>query len=129
MDYIIMENGEKILLETQQKVTIQRTVDIYKQYRKELGLTQSELGKRAGISQPNITRFESGNYNPSLEFLVKIAGAMGKKVIVTLEDYSGASSNARRYFEDRRTVFCPAAKVVLSNQTGREPGSGNQLSG
>ena len=56
-----MENGEKILLETQQKVTIQRTVDIYKQYRKELGLTQSELGKRAGISQPNITRFESGN--------------------------------------------------------------------
>ena len=86
MDYIIMENGEKILLETQQKVTLQRTVDIYKQYRKELGLTQSELGKRAGISQPNITRFESGNYNPSLEFLVKIAGAMGKKVKVTLED-------------------------------------------
>ena len=86
MDYIIMENGEKILLETQQKVTIQRTVDIYKQYRKELGLTQSELGKRAGISQPNITRFESGNYNPSLEFLVKIAGAMGKKVKVTRED-------------------------------------------
>ena len=86
MDYIIMENGEKILLETQQKVTIQRTVDIYKQYRKEVGLTQSELGKRAGISQPNITRFESGNYNPSLEFLVKIAGAMGKKVKVTLED-------------------------------------------
>ncbi len=86
MDYIIMENGEKILLETQQKVMIQRTVDIYKQYRKELGLTQSELGKRAGISQPNITRFESGNYNPSLEFLVKIAGAMGKKVKVTLED-------------------------------------------
>ena len=86
MDYIIMENGEKILLETQQKVTIQQTVDIYKQYRKELGLTQSELGKRAGISQPNITRFESGNYNPSLEFLVKIAGALGKKVKVTLED-------------------------------------------
>ena len=86
MDYIIMENGEKILLETQQKVTIQQTVDIYKQYRKELGLTQSELGKRAGISQPNITRFESGNYNPSLEFLVKIAGAMGQKVKVTLED-------------------------------------------
>ena len=86
MDYIIMENGEKILLETQQKVTIQRTVDIYKQYRKELGLTQSELGKRAGISQPNIARFESGNYNPSLLFLVKIAGAMGKKAKVTLED-------------------------------------------
>ncbi len=73
----LWKTEKKILLETQQKVTIQRTVDIYKQYRKELGLTQSELGKRAGISQPNITRFESGNYNPSLEFLVKIAGAIG----------------------------------------------------
>ena len=90
MDYIIMENGEKILLETQQKVTIQRTVDIYKQYRKELGLTQSELGNVPVYSQPNITRFESGNYNPSLEFLVKIAGAMGKKVKLLWKINQGA---------------------------------------
>ena len=52
MDYIIMENGEKILLETQQKVTIQRTVDIYKQYRKELGLTQSELPLSVPLTGP-----------------------------------------------------------------------------
>ena len=86
MDHIIMEDGENVLLEPRKNLTIERTVDIYKQYRKELGLTQSELGKRAGISQPNITRFESGNYNTSLEFVVKIGGAMGKKVKVTLED-------------------------------------------
>lgn len=86
MDYMITANGEKILAEEQQQNTRQRTVDLFRQYRKELGLTQSELGKRAGISQPNVTRFESGNYNPSLEFMVKIAGAMGKQVKVTLED-------------------------------------------
>lgn len=45
-----------------------------------------ELGRKAGISQPNITRFESGSYNPSLDFMVKIAAAMGKRVQITLVD-------------------------------------------
>ena len=49
-------------------------------------MTQSQLGQKAGVTQPNITRFESGNYNPSLEFMVRIAVAMGKKVKVVLED-------------------------------------------
>lgn len=87
MDYMITENGEQILIETQQKNTLQYTADMFRQYRKSLGMTQSELGKRAGISQPNVTRFESGNYNPSLEFLVKVAGAMGKQVKISLEDF------------------------------------------
>ena len=48
-------------------------------------MTQEELGRRVGIPQSNVTRFESGNYNPTLEFLVKMAAAMGKKVKVSLE--------------------------------------------
>ena len=36
--------------------------------------------------KPNITRFESGSYNPSLDFMVKIAAAMGKRVQITLVD-------------------------------------------
>ena len=76
----------KLSFRTRLEENLAQAISCLDEYRKELGLTQSELGKRAGISQPNITRFESGNYNPSLEFLVKIAGAMGKKVKVTLED-------------------------------------------
>ena len=41
------------------------------------GLTQAELAKKAGVPRSNITRFESGNYNPSLELLVRIAAALG----------------------------------------------------
>ncbi|MCC2255567.1 helix-turn-helix domain-containing protein [Ruminococcus sp. CLA-AA-H200] len=40
-------------------------------------LTQAELAKKSGIPRSNITRFESGNYNPSLELLVRIAAALG----------------------------------------------------
>ena len=42
-------------------------IEGFKQNRKLNGMTQTELGRKAGISQPNITRFESGSYNPSLD--------------------------------------------------------------
>jgi DNA-binding XRE family transcriptional regulator len=42
------------------------------QARAEQNLTQQELADRTGIKQSNISRLESGHYNPSLEFLKKI---------------------------------------------------------
>ena len=46
--------------------------------RKEQNMTQSELAKRVGTQKSNISRLESGNYNPSLDFLVKVAESLGK---------------------------------------------------
>jgi DNA-binding XRE family transcriptional regulator len=43
-------------------------------------LTQKELADRIGIAQSNISRFESGNYNPTLQFIEKILQALGKKI-------------------------------------------------
>ena len=87
-DYILNEGNENILIDVQrqQDVTREEVITLFRNYRKELGMTQSQLGQKAGVTQPNITRFESGNYNPSLEFMVRIAVAMGKKVKVVLED-------------------------------------------
>lgn len=87
-DYILNQGNENILIEVQrqQDVTREEVITLFRNYRKELGMTQSQLGQKAGVTQPNITRFESGNYNPSLEFMVRIAAAMGKKVKVVLED-------------------------------------------
>ena len=48
--------------------------------RSELNLTQKELAEKVGIKQSNISRLESGNYNPSLEFLKKIAEGLGKEL-------------------------------------------------
>lgn len=39
------------------------------QSRKAAGITQKDLAERMGTAQANISRFESGNYNPSLAFL------------------------------------------------------------
>jgi len=39
--------------------------------RKEQNITQAELAKRVGTQKSNISRLESGNYNPSLDFLFR----------------------------------------------------------
>jgi DNA-binding XRE family transcriptional regulator len=52
------------------------------QVRAEQNLTQKELADKIGIRQSNISRLESGNYNPSLEFLKKIADGLGKELHV-----------------------------------------------
>ena len=77
MDYIYTSGDQKILIEMEQKSTRQSIVEQYVQCRKMQGLTQAELAKKAGGPRSNITRFESGNYNPSLELLVRIAAALG----------------------------------------------------
>ncbi|MCL2343802.1 MAG: helix-turn-helix domain-containing protein [Firmicutes bacterium] len=50
--------------------------------RNEQGLTQEALAARTGIQRSNISRLESGNYNPSLEFLSRIAQGLGRELHV-----------------------------------------------
>lgn len=52
--------------------------------RKEQNMTQEELAKRVGTQKSNISRLESGNYNPTLDFLVKVAESLGKHLSIHL---------------------------------------------
>ncbi|PTQ85974.1 DNA-binding XRE family transcriptional regulator [Trichococcus patagoniensis] len=52
--------------------------------RKGMKMTQEELAKRAGTRKSNISRLESGSYNPSLDFLIKIAKGLGKDVHIEI---------------------------------------------
>jgi DNA-binding XRE family transcriptional regulator len=52
--------------------------------RKEKNLTQKGLAELIGTRQSNISRLESGNYNPTLELLTKIAQVMGKRLEVRI---------------------------------------------
>lgn len=53
--------------------------------RKEQNMTQAELAKRVGTQKSNISRLESGNYNPSLDFLTKVAESLGKSLKVQIK--------------------------------------------
>lgn len=54
------------------------------QIRNELGISQKELADKVGTRQSAISRLESGEYNPSIEFLYKVAQALGKELHITL---------------------------------------------
>lgn len=84
MDYIYTSGEQKILIEAEQKSARQSVVEQYVRCRKTQCITQEELAKRAGVPRSNITRFESGNYNPSLEMMVRIAAALGMTLQVQL---------------------------------------------
>ena len=52
--------------------------------RKEQNMTQAELAKRVGTQKSNISRLESGNYNPSLDFLIKVVHCLGKELDIQI---------------------------------------------
>ncbi|WP_050814378.1 helix-turn-helix domain-containing protein, partial [Streptococcus sobrinus] len=58
--------------------------------RKELGLTQTELAKRAGLKPPAISQYESGARNPSYDALIKLANALNVKVDYLVSGIEGA---------------------------------------
>lgn len=84
MDYVFTMDNEEILIEGLQKETRSQVIGSYVKCRKDKKLTQDNLAQLSGISRPNITRFESGKYNPSLEMMVRIAAAMDMELQVSL---------------------------------------------
>ncbi len=49
------------------------------------GITQKELARRLGTKQSAIARVESGNANPTVEFLERVAFALRSKLIVQIK--------------------------------------------
>ena len=56
-----------------------------REVRKAEGMTQERLAELVGTKKSNISRLESGRYNPSLDFLVKVADGLGKKISVQVK--------------------------------------------
>lgn len=59
-------------------------VEELKQARREQHMTQEALAELVGTKKSNISRFESGKYNPSLDFLIKVADCLGKRIRIEL---------------------------------------------
>ena len=53
--------------------------------RKSSGLTQKQLAERTGITQADISRLETGNANPSLRTLQRLAAGMGKRMKIEFQ--------------------------------------------
>ncbi|MCK6527301.1 helix-turn-helix transcriptional regulator [Myxococcota bacterium] len=52
--------------------------------REQAGVSQAELAERVGTNQPSIARVESGKVTPKIDFLDRIARALGMHLEVRL---------------------------------------------
>ena len=75
-------NDNKLDADCDNHITIQKDMV---HARKELGISQRKLSTITGISQFSICGIETGNFNPSMNLLKRIALALGKKLVVRLE--------------------------------------------
>jgi ribosome-binding protein aMBF1 (putative translation factor) len=53
--------------------------------RNRAGLTQEELARKMGTTQPVVARLESGRSRPSIRTLERLADATGSRLLITFE--------------------------------------------
>jgi len=86
-DYVVKtEDNIELVIETKQAEVRKDVIDQYIKCRKEKKITQAVLADTLNTKRPNITRFENGKYNPTLDFLVKVAEGMGMELEIRLVD-------------------------------------------
>ena len=69
-----------------QKAVKDNVIEQFIAKRKERGMTQSDVSTVTGIQRPNISRLESGYYNPTLDMLVRLADSIDCNVKITFVD-------------------------------------------
>ena len=69
-----------------QKAVKDNVIEQFIAKRKERGMTQSDVSAVTGIQRPNISRLESGYYNPTLDMHVRLADSIDCNVSITFTD-------------------------------------------
>lgn len=62
-----------------------------RELRVQLGLSQIELARRAGMTQPAVARFEAGGTVPTLPVLERLARSLGAELTVRLAPSSSVA--------------------------------------
>jgi transcriptional regulator with XRE-family HTH domain len=55
--------------------------------RTELGLNQGELAERAGMTQPQLSRLESGGATPTVPLLARLAAALDAELDISFKPH------------------------------------------
>lgn len=81
-----MEESSRSITDRSEEEIRRAVIAQYIEYRKRKGITQQDIADSMGIKRPNISRFESGNYNPSLDMLIRMADEMDLQIEITLRE-------------------------------------------
>lgn len=82
---------------------------LIKEARTAAGLTQSELARRAGTSQPTVAAYESGEKVPTVETLERLLHAAGLRLITTSSAGARRGTTLRRMLDEKRDKILEVA--------------------
>jgi DNA-binding XRE family transcriptional regulator len=83
-------------------------------YRSDKGLSQRELAKRLGVSQPRVVELESGEKNPQIETLVKIAATTGIEFAFDVVPVGQEPTLVRRSFKAAQAHVYAGGSVLVA---------------
>lgn len=83
-------------------------------YRSENGLTQRELAKHLGVSQPRVVELESGEKNPQIETLVKIAATTGVEFAFNVVPAGREPTLVRKSFKDAPAHVYAGGSILVA---------------
>lgn len=90
-----------------------------RRYRKQLGLTITDMGNRTGLSAGMLSKIENGNTSPSLATLRSISTALNVPVTALFKQYE----------EQRDATFVQAGKGLAIDRRGTRAGHQYRLLG
>jgi transcriptional regulator with XRE-family HTH domain len=97
------------LARAEDEARISRFRELVFRLRTEAGLTQAELARRMGTTQSAIARIEGGGARPSLDTLERLAGAVGKELVVGVGDGLSENRSIAKLVRDGHAVVRTAS--------------------
>lgn len=97
--------------------------NLIKLARRDGGLSQRELAKRAGTSQGAIAAYESGQRSPTLETLSRIVRAAGQDLriqVVAYDDHDDAMAAYEASLSEETRAAIARERARLRGQARRE---------
>ncbi|MBD5115731.1 MAG: helix-turn-helix transcriptional regulator [Ruminococcaceae bacterium] len=95
--------------------------EILKSLRKQSGLTQSELGRRVGLSKAVVSKYETGIGYPNFETLIRIAKYFGVTTDYLLGEESGKTVDVSELTESQaELIHRTVAEFVKANKKSHQ---------
>jgi DNA-binding XRE family transcriptional regulator len=83
-------------------------------YRSDHGLSQRDLAKRLGVSQPRVVELESGEKNPQIETLIKISAAIDVEFAIDVVPVGREPKLVGKAVRQTETHVCAGASLLVS---------------
>ncbi len=100
---------------------VQSAGEVLRDARLRAGMSQAELARRAGVSQPVISAYEGGRREPGLEMLRKLVAASGHDLTISVEQRPDRphglpdTPRGRKLRRHRRALIAMAERCDATN--------------